>query len=60
LILLAVAAAFAWSGIAMLARSGFTPTPVMRAPSWVVHSTIAALGAGLGTIAIIRLVRTFR
>jgi TRAP-type C4-dicarboxylate transport system permease small subunit len=60
LILLAVGAALLWSGIAMLARSGFVPTPVMRAPSWVVHSTIAVLGAGLDAIAIIRLVRTFR
>lgn len=60
LILLLVAAAFVWSGLAMLGRTAFVPTPVMRAPSWVVHSSIAFLGAGLGVVALVRILRIFR
>lgn len=60
LILLVVAAALVWSGIALLGRTGFVPTPVMRAPTWVVQSTITFLGLGLGVIAIVRMVRIFR
>jgi TRAP-type C4-dicarboxylate transport system permease small subunit len=59
-ILLIVAAALVWSGLAMLGRTAFVPTPVMRAPSWVVHSTMAFLGAGLGIVAVARIVRIFR
>ncbi|WP_245493142.1 MULTISPECIES: TRAP transporter small permease subunit [unclassified Mesorhizobium] len=60
LILLIVAAAMVWSGSAMLGRTGFVPTPVMRAPSWTVHSTIVFMGLCLGAVAITRIVRIFR
>ncbi|PTE12505.1 C4-dicarboxylate ABC transporter [Mesorhizobium helmanticense] len=60
LILLLVAAAMVWSGFAMLGRTGFVPSPVMRIPSWTVHSTIIFMGLGLCVIAIARIVRLFR
>lgn len=60
LVLLLVAAALVWSGIAMLGRTAFVPTPVMRAPAWTVHSTIVLMGLGLGTIAVLRILRTLR
>ncbi|NKL34202.1 TRAP transporter small permease subunit [Rhizobium leguminosarum bv. viciae] len=60
LVLLAVAAAFLWSGKAMLARTGFVPTPVMRAPSWTVQSIIVFMGATLAVIAIARIVSALR
>lgn len=59
-ILILVAAALVWSGIAMLGRTAFVPTPVMRAPSWIVHSSIVFLGASLGVIAILRILRLVR
>lgn len=59
-ILLLVASAMIWSGNAMLARTGLMPTPVMRAPSWVVQAVVPVMGAGLGLIGLIRLVRLAR
>jgi len=59
-ILLLVAAAHIWSGIAMLGRTAFVPTPVMRAPLWTVHSAIAFIGFGLGIVAIVRILRILR
>jgi len=59
-ILLMVGAALAWSGVAMLGRTAFVPTPVMRAPSWIVHSSIVFLGASLGVIAVLRILRLVR
>ncbi|MGZ2382327.1 hypothetical protein ACVIDN_003690 [Rhizobium brockwellii] len=44
----------------MLARTGFVPTPVMRAPSWTVQSIIVFMGAALAVIAITRIVSAFR
>lgn len=60
LILLSVAAAFLWSGTAMLARTGFVPTPVMRLPSWAVQSMIVFMGAALAVIAIALIVSALR
>ncbi|MGH0347932.1 TRAP transporter small permease subunit [Sinorhizobium meliloti] len=60
LILLSVAGAFLWSGTAMLARTGFVPTPVMRVPSWAVQSMIVFMGAALAVIAIARIVSALR
>ncbi|WP_275791386.1 TRAP transporter small permease [Pararhizobium gei] len=59
-ILLSVAAAFLWSGTAMLGRTGFVPTPVMRVPSWAVQSIIVFMGATLAVIATARIVSAFR
>lgn len=60
LILLAVAAAMLWSGKAMLARSAFVPTPVMRMPSWGMHGIILFMGAILAVIAVVRIVQALR
>ncbi|WP_064694946.1 TRAP transporter small permease [Rhizobium aegyptiacum] len=60
IILLSVAAAFLWSGTAMLARTGLVPTPVMRLPSWAVQSMIVFMGAALAVIAIARIVSALR
>lgn len=60
LVLLAVAAALMWSGWAMLARTAFMPTPVMRAPAWIVQSSIPMMGLGLGIVAVWRLARLLR
>lgn len=60
LVLLSVASAFLWSGWAMLSRTGFVPTPVMRAPSWIVQSIIVFMGATLAAIALARTVSAFR
>lgn len=56
-VLLIVSGALVWSGIAMLKRTGFVPTPVMRIPWWTVQSMIAFVGVCLGIIAIIRIVK---
>jgi len=48
------------SGIAQLERTAFSPTPVMRAPLWIVHSSIPVLGGGLALIALYRLYKSFR
>ena len=56
-LLLIVSGALVWSGIAMLKRTGFVPTPVMRIPWWTVQSMIAFMGVCLGIIAIIRIVK---
>ena len=58
-ILLVIALVLLRSGIAMLGRTAFMPTPVMRAPSWVAHASIATVGAGLAVIALVRLVKSF-
>jgi TRAP-type C4-dicarboxylate transport system permease small subunit len=60
IVLLIVSSAFVWSGYAMLQRTGFMPTPVMRAPSWTIQSSVLVMGIGLGCIAILRLFRLFR
>lgn len=59
-VLLIVAGVMIWSGWAMLGRTAFTPTPVMRAPSWIMQATIPLMGAGLGLIALLRLFRLMR
>lgn len=56
-VLLIVAGALLWSGRALLARTAFNPTPVLRAPSWIVHGTIVFMGAALAIIAVVRIVR---
>lgn len=60
LILLAVAAAMLWSGKALLARSAFVPTPVMRAPGWTAQGIIVFMGAALAVIAVVRIVLALR
>ena len=57
IVLLVVAGAFLWSGQALLARTAFNPTPLLRAPTWVVHSTIVFMGVALAAIALVRIVR---
>lgn len=59
-VLLVVAGALLWSGRALLARTAFNPTPVLRAPSWMIHGTIVFMGAALGVIALARIVRLVR
>ena len=56
-VLLIVSGVLLWSGIAMLKRTGFVPTPVMRIPWWTVQSTIAFMGVSLAVIAIVRIVK---
>lgn len=58
--LLVVAGAFLWSGRALLLRTAFNPTPVLRAPTWVVHGTIVFMGASLAVIALARIFRLIR
>lgn len=59
-VLLVVSGALLWSGRALLARTAFNPTPVLRAPSWVIHGTIVFLGLALAIIALARIVRLVR
>lgn len=59
-VLLVVAGSFLWSGHALLLRTAFKPTPVLRAPSWVVHGTIVFMGAALAVIALARIIRLIR
>lgn len=59
-VLLLVAGALLWSGRALLARTAFNPTPVMRAPNWMIHGTIVFIGAALAVIAIARITRLIR
>lgn len=59
-VLLAIGAYLLRSGIAQLERTAFSPTPVMRAPLWMVHSSIPVLGGGLALIALYRLYTSFR
>lgn len=56
-VLLAVSGALVWSGRALLLRTAFNPTPVLRAPNWIVHGTIVFMGAALAIIAILRILR---
>jgi TRAP-type C4-dicarboxylate transport system permease small subunit len=56
-VLLVVAYAFLTSGWALLARTAFNPTPLLRAPYWVIHSTIVFMGASLAVIAMMRIIR---
>lgn len=56
-VLLVVAGIMVWSGWAMLGRTGYTPTPVMRAPSWVMQAVVPFMGVSLGLIALLRLLR---
>src|SRR5215207_1456053 len=60
LVLLAVSAAFLWSGVALLRRTAFIPTPLLRLPSYTMHTMIVFIGLGLGVIAVIRLIVTIR
>ncbi|MFT4149159.1 MAG: TRAP transporter small permease subunit [Paracoccaceae bacterium] len=60
IVLLIVAGVMVWSGWAMLGRTAFTPTPVMRAPSWIMQAMVPVMGAGLGIIALLRLFRLTR
>lgn len=56
-VLLVVAGALLWSGRALLARTAFNPTPVLRAPSWIVHGAIVFMAAALAVIAVVRIAR---
>ncbi|MFT3974125.1 MAG: TRAP transporter small permease subunit [Amaricoccus sp.] len=56
-VLLTVSGALLWSGRALLARTAFNPTPVLRAPTWIVHSTTVFMGAALAVIALVRILR---
>lgn len=60
LVLLLVAAAMVRSGWAMLARTGFMPTPVMRLPSWTMQGIIIVMGVCLGLVALLRMFRILR
>lgn len=60
LVLLAVSAGFLWSGFALLRRTAFVPTPLLRLPSYTTHAVIVFIGLGLGVIAIVRLVAALR
>lgn len=60
LVLLLVAAALVRSGYAMLGRTGFMPTPVMRIPSWTMQGIVIFMGIGLGAVALLRLFRIVR
>lgn len=59
-VLLVVAGVMVHSGWSMLERTAFTPTPVMRAPSWTMQAIILVMGVGLGLIALLRLARLLR
>ena len=59
-VLLLVSAALVRSGTAMLGRTGFMPTPVMRMPSWTMQGIVLFMGIGLGIIALLRLFRILR
>lgn len=56
-VLLTVAGALLWSGQALLARTAFNPTPVLRAPMWIVHGSIVFMGSALAIVATVRIVR---
>lgn len=60
LVLLLVSAALVRSGTAMLGRTGYMPTPVMRIPSWTMQGIVLFMGIGLGIIALLRLFRILR
>lgn len=60
LVLLVVSGMMVWSGYAMLARTGYVPTPVMRLPSWTMQAMVIFMGGCLGVIAILRLFRIIR
>lgn len=60
LVLLLVAAAMVRSGWAMLARTGYMPTPVMRLPSFTMQGIILVMGLALGAIALLRMFRIMR
>lgn len=59
-ILLAIGVYLLRSGIAQLERTAFSPTPVMRAPQWIVHVSIPVLGSGLAIIAFARLYKSLK
>lgn len=60
IVLLLISAAMVRSGYAMLARTGFMPTPVMRIPAWTMQSIVIFMGLGLGIISLLRLLRLVR
>ena len=60
LVLLVIAGFLLWSGLALLARTAFNPTAVMRAPMWLTHSSIIVVGAGLAIVALSRIAKLFR
>ncbi|WP_081852994.1 TRAP transporter small permease subunit [Bosea sp. 117] len=60
LVLLLVSAALVWSGWAMLRRTGYMPTPVMRIPSWTMQGIVIFMGVCLGVVSLLRLFRIIR
>jgi TRAP-type C4-dicarboxylate transport system permease small subunit len=58
-----IALALIVSSWAMLQRSAFNPTPVMRLPMWVQHASVAVLGIGIIAVQFrqaLKIMRTFR
>lgn len=56
----AIALVLLYSTWAMLQRSAFTPTPVMRLPNWVRHIAIGVMAAGLVIVQIALTASDFR
>lgn len=52
--------AVARSSWAMLGRTAFTPSPVMRIPMWVPQVSVAVLGLGLCTVEIVLIIKIMR
>lgn len=52
--------AILFSGWAMLQRSAFTPTPVMRLPMWVQHGAIVVMAAGIIAVQFYQALKLFR
>lgn len=55
-----IAIVLLYSTWAMLQRSAFTPTPVMRLPNWVQHIAIGVMAAGLVLVQIAQTASDFR
>ena len=58
--LLVVAAALLRSGLAMLARTGATPSSVLRVPIAAIHVAVPVCGLALATVAVARLAPLWR
>lgn len=52
--------ALVYSAHAMLAKTAFNPTPVMRLPMWVLHGSILALGIGIIAVQFHQALKTIR
>lgn len=52
--------AILFSGWAMLQRSAFTPTPVMRLPMWVQHGAIVTMAVGIIAVQFHQALKLFR